>query len=399
MVVLKIIFSLLILSFPIAEIGRFQFPNGVAFSINDVFLIALIICWIAYHVLNRKKINKNSLTKPILIFITVALISLVLNIANLSVTNFLISFLYLLRWIMYALLFFIVRGFNKEFRNKIPYLLLFSGLLVVAAGYAQYFLYPSLKNLFYLGWDEHLYRMFSSFLDPNFAGTFFVLFFIFILGLVYDFFKKKLFLNSLVLSALGVFVLIAVYLTYSRSALIMLILSTATFLFLIGRKKMIALSIVLLLLIIFIIPKSFQTEGTNLFRTFSSQQRIESSQVALRIFQSSPVFGVGFNAYRYAQNKYGLNNKIWQITHSGAGTDNSFLFVLATTGIVGLGAYTYLLYNLFLLAKKNLKNNVFSIIFFSSLAGLIFNSLFINSLFYVFILEWIWIMASLIENK
>ncbi len=399
MVVLKTIFSLLIMSFPIAEIGRFQFPNGVAFSINDVFLIALIVAWVSYHVLNKKGINKNSLAKPILIFITVALISLVLNIANLSVTDFLISFLYLLRWVMYALLFFIVRGFNKEFRNKIPYLLLFSGLLFVVAGYAQYFLYPSLKNLFYLGWDEHLYRMFSSFLDPNFAGSFFVLFFIFILGLTYDFLRKKLLLHSFVLSVLGVFVLIAVYLTYSRSALIMLILSTATFLFLIGRKKMIAASITLLLLIIFIIPKSFQTEGTNLFRTFSSQQRIESSQVALKIFQSSPVFGVGFNAYRYAQNKYGLNNKIWQITHSGAGTDNSFLFILATTGIVGFGAYTYLLYNLFLLAKKNLKNNVFSIIFFSSLAGLIFNSLFINSLFYVLIFQWIWIVTGLTENR
>lgn len=397
--VLKIIFSFLILSFPIAQIGRFQFSNGIAFSINDIFLITLIIFWIFYHVFNKKKVKRNILTKPILIFIGIALISLVLNIPNLSVINFLVSFLYLLRWVMYALLFFIVREFDKEFRNKIPYLLLFSGLLVVVAGYAQYFFYPSLRNLFYLGWDEHLYRMFSSFLDPNFTGAFFVLFFIFILGLTYDFLRKKLLLNSFLLSVLGVFVLTAVYLTYSRSALIMLILSTATFLFLIGRKKLIATSIILLLLIVFIIPKSFKTEGTNLLRITSSEQRVTSLQVGLKIFQSSPVFGVGFNAYRYAQNKYGLNNEIWQITHSGAGTDNSFLFVLATTGIVGFGAYIYLLFNLFLLARKNLKNNVFSIILFSSLAGLIFNSFFINSLFYVFVLEWIWITASLIENK
>lgn len=399
MAVLKIIFSLLILSFPIAEIGRFQFSNGIAFSINDAFLIVLVISWIGYHLFKKKKVNKNNLTKPILIFIGIALISLILNIPHLSVINFLVSFLYLLRWTMYASLFFIVKEFDKKFRNKIPYLLLFSGLLVVVSGYIQYFLYPSLKNLFYLGWDEHLYRMFSGFLDPNFAGCFFVLFFIFILGLIYDSFNKRLFLKSYILGILGVFVMIAVYLTYSRSALIMLILSVATFLFLIGKKKMIVFSIILFLLLIFITPKSFQTEGTNLFRTFSSQQRIESSRLALKIFQSSPVFGVGFNAYRYAQNKFGLNNQIWQTTHSGAGTDNSFLFVLATTGVIGLVSYLYLILRIFTLAKINLKNNVFSLILFSSLLGLIFNSFFINSLFYVFILEWVWITASLIESK
>jgi len=397
--VLKIIFSLLILSFPIAVIGRFQFSNGVAFSINDVFLIVLVAFWIGYHLLNKKKIAKNSLTKPILVFIGIGLASLILNISHLSFANFLVAFSYLLRWIMYTSLFFIASEFDTKFRSKIPYLLLFSGLLVTVMGYIQYFLYPDLKNLFYLGWDEHLYRMFSGFLDPNFAGAFFVLFFIFILGLIYQYVKNNLKNKAAVLSLLNVFVLIAVYLTYSRSALIMLILSLSTFLFLIGKWKLIIFALIGLLLIVFIVPKSFQTEGTNLLRTFSSQQRIESSQAAIKIFQSSPVFGVGFNTYRYAQNKFGLNNQMWQTTHSGAGTDNSFLFVLATTGIIGLIVYLYLIFRIFALAKVNFKNTVFSLILFSSLAGLIINSFFINSLFYVFILEWIWIEASLIENK
>jgi len=399
MAILKIIFSLLILSFPIAEIGRFQFSNGVAFSINDIFLILLVIFWIGYHLLNKKKVNKNRLTKPILIFIGVALVSLVLNIPNLSVMNLLISFLYLLRWTLYASLFFIVKEFNIEFRNRITHLLLFSGSLVVVAGYIQYFFYPNLRNLYYLGWDEHLYRMFSAFFDPNFAGAFFVLFFIFILGLIYKYIKNSLINKAIALGLLDFFVLIAIYLTYSRSAFIMLIVSLSVFLFFIKKWKFIIPILIGLLLIVFIVPKSFQTEGTNLLRTFSSQQRIVSSQVALKIFQTSPVFGVGFNAYRYAQNKLGLNNQFWQITHSGAGTDNSFLFVLATTGIIGLIAYLYLTIRIFAFAKVDIKNNVYSLILFSSLAGLVFNSLFINSLFYVFILEWIWILVSLIENK
>ncbi len=396
--ILKFIFSLLILSFPIAEVGRFQFSNGVAVSVNDILLMILVIAWIGSHLLNKRKIDKNSLTKPILVFVGVALISLIVNVPHLSFMNFLISFSYLLRWALYTSLFFIVNEFDKKFKNKIPYLMLFSGVIVVVAGYIQYFLYPSLRNLFYLGWDEHLYRMFSSFLDPNFAGTFFVLLFIFILGLNYRYLKTNL-NKAVVLGVLNIFVLLAVYLTYSRSAFVMLAVSLSAFLFLIKKWKLIVFALIGLLLIVLIIPRSFQTEGTNLLRTFSSEQRIVSSQIALKIFESSPVFGVGFNSYRYAQNKIGLNNQTWQTTHSGAGTDNSFLFVLATTGIIGMISYLYLSSCIAVFAKVNLKNNIFSLILLSSVAGLIFNSFFINSLFYVFILEWIWIVASLIENK
>ena len=396
--ILKFIFSLLILSFPIAEVGRFQFSNGVAVSVNDILLMILVIAWIGSHLLNKRKIDKNSLTKPILVFVGVALISLIVNVPHLSFMNFLISFSYLLRWALYTSLFFIVNEFDKKFKNKIPYLMLFSGVIVVVAGYIQYFLYPSLRNLFYLGWDEHLYRMFSSFLDPNFAGTFFVLLFIFILGLNYRYLKTNL-NKAVVLGVLNIFVLLAVYLTYSRSAFVMLAVSLSAFLFLIKKWKLIVFALIGLLLIVLIIPRSFQTEGTNLLRTFSSEQRIVSSQIALKIFESSPVFGVGFNSYRYAQNKIGLNNQTWQTTHSGAGTDNSFLFVLATTGIIGMISYLYLSSCIAFYAKVNLKNNIFSLILLSSVAGLIFNSFFINSLFYVFILEWIWIVASLIENK
>jgi O-antigen ligase len=277
--------------------------------------------------------------------------------------------------------------------------MLFSGTVVVLIGYIQYFLYPDLKNLFYLGWDEHLYRMFSSFLDPNFAGAFFVLVFILILGLIYQSLRNSLISKAVALSLLNFFVLIAVYLTYSRSAFVMLAISLSVFLFLIKKWKLIVFTLIGLLLIVFIVPKSFQTEGTNLLRTFSSEQRIESSQIAIKIFQTSPVFGIGFNSYRYAQNKIGLNNQIWQTTHSGAGTDNSFLFVLATTGIIGLVLYLYLILRIASFAKDNFKNNVFSLILLSSFTGLIVNSFFINSLFYVFILEWIWIEVSLIENK
>jgi O-antigen ligase len=396
---LKIIFIIFLLAFPIAEVGRIQLSNGVAFSLNDILLAVVILVWIGSHIVKKRKFTFGKLCKPIIIFSSVGLLSLLINFSNLGVNNLLVSSLYLVRWIAYALIYVIVNEFNPKFKNKSSYLLLFSGSIVVALGFVQFFFYPSLRNLYYLGWDEHLYRMFSTFLDPNFAGAFFVLFFLFSLNFVVKHFQKKEVAKTLALFSISVSALVVSYLTYSRSALIMLITAAVTYLIIQRQKKLIVVVLIGLVAIIFLLPKSFTTEGTNFLRQTSSLERLDSLQTGVNIFQQSPVFGVGFNAYRYAQHKVGLNNIYWQITHSGAGTDNGFLFVLTTAGIVGLCAFSYLLLNIFSLAKKNFRKNMYSVVLFSGLAGLIIDGLFVNSLFYVLILEWIWILSALTENS
>jgi O-antigen ligase len=279
------------------------------------------------------------------------------------------------------------------------YVLLFSGTVVVLLGFIQYFFYPSLRNLYYLGWDEHLYRLFSSFLDPNFAGAFFALFFIYTLNFIRDFLNKNEKIKFILTSFIAFLTFIALYLTYSRSALIMLLAGIVVYLFLIKKKKFIFLILLSVILLILVLPKTFETEGTNFLRATSSDARISTAKEALTVIQTNPVYGVGFNAYRFAEQKLGLiNGPDWQTTHGGAGTDNSFLFVLATTGIVGLIAFLHLLYKIFFLGRLNVGKNKFALVLIPSLAGLIIGSLFINSLFYVFILEWIWIMTAFAEK-
>lgn len=396
---LKSLFFLFLISFPVAEIGKLQFKNGIGISINDIFLFLLIFSWIFFK-LRFKKERKYFLKKPILIFVSVGLISLILNFYNLTLETFLISFLYLVRFVSYVSLYFITKEFNSSTKNKISILLLFSGFITVLIGYVQYFYYPNLGNLIYLGWDEHLYRMFSSFLDPNFAGIFFVIYFIYTLVFVKNYLIRRNIYKLILVTLLSFFTLIAIYLTYSRSALIMLFISIITFLILNKKSKLIFIVVLILSLMIFISPKSFKTEGTNLLRTVSSESRITSMKYGLYIFEKNPIFGVGFNAYRYAQNKYlGLNNIYWRTTHAGAGTDNSFIFVLATTGVVGFIAYLYLILNILNLAKSNLTKNRYSAVLFSSLSGLLISSIFINSFFYVFLLEWIFILAALTESN
>ena len=396
---LKSLFFLFLISFPVAEIGKLQFKNGIGISINDIFLFLLIFSWIFFK-LRFKKERKYFLKKPILIFVSVSAVSLILNFYNLTLETFSISFLYLARFIAYVSLYFITKEFDSNTKNKISILLLFSGFITVLIGYVQYFYYPNLGNLIYLGWDEHLYRMFSSFLDPNFAGIFFVIYFIYTLVFVKNYLIRRNIYKLILVTLLSIFTLLAVYLTYSRSALIMLFISIITFLILSKKSKLIFIVVLILSLLIFVAPKSFKTEGTNLLRTVSSEARITSMKYGLYIFEKNPIFGVGFNAYRYAQNKYlGLNNIYWQTTHAGAGTDNSFIFVLATTGVIGFTAYLYLILNILNLSKINLTKNRYAAVLFSSLFGLLISSIFINSFFYVFILEWIFILAALTENN
>ena len=207
--------------------------------------------------------------------------------------------------------------------------------------------------------------------------------------------KSKIFVPLTLIAALNLF---AIYLTYSRSALIMLGTSLVVFLILLNKRKILFVTLIILLLLIFVAPKAFITEGTNILRIASIEARLDSAKVATDIFVKNPIIGIGFNSYRFAQHKYGyLKDEGWTTTHSGAGTDNSYLFILATTGIVGLITYIYLIYRILYISKT--KNNLMSKVLIASVTGLLINSLFINSLFFVYIMEWIWIIVAFTENS
>ena len=225
-----------------------------------------------------------------------------------------------------------------------------------------------------------MYRMFSIFLDPNFAGAFFVLFFVFLMD---GFLKNK----SKIIVLLLILTLGAVFLTFSRSALLMLIISSSLLFIFMNKKRFILMLIAVAILVLVASSKYFNIENINLFREASSQSRINTAKSALVIIKNNPVFGVGFDSYRYAQLRYGFRVEGKDsISHSDAGTDNSFLFILATTGIVGLILYLLLWFNILKIASP---------LAIASIIGVFVDSLFINSLFYSFIMLWLWVIIAL----
>ncbi len=344
-------------------------------------VILTAFLWLMLKIRKREAIRQKFFLVPVLLFASSGFFSLLINLNFLSVGQFFTSVTYLIRWLTYAFLFFVVSDFDKNFKTKILKILIVLGSLVVGLGYLQYLLYPNLRNLFYLGWDEHMFRMFSTFLDPNFAGAFFVLFFLFLISLAFK--KKNIFIGLLTALTLG-----SIFLTFSRSALIMLFLSSSLLFVLMNRKIWIAILLGIMLSVLVVSSRYFNIENINLFRIVSSEARLETAKNAILIIKKNPIFGVGFNAYRYAQFRYGFRSQNTKtVSHADAGTDNSFLFAIATTGFVGFGFFIFLWFRIF----KSAKNNSLII---SSLAGVFISSLFINSLFYPSIMMWIWIIVA-----
>ncbi len=385
---MKYILPLFFIVFSLGEITRIQFPNAIAINLVEIISVVLVGTWFA------KRKEQYLLKKPILLFITVCVASLLVNLLNFEGKQILVGSLYLLRWTLFASLYFVFRDFSKLDKERALKFMTTGGLVFVALGLLQYFFYPALINLYYLGWDEHLMRLFGSFLDPNFSGAFIALFIFFVFTL-----KDRLPFDIKVSYIVLALSLVALVLTYSRGAFLMLLTGALVYSLINRNFKIIGGLLLSSILIFLILSPKFNMEGTNLLRTASIFQRIESVKEGKEVFLKNPVLGVGFNTFRYAREKYGFEDKSkFGPSHSGAGVENSLVFVLATTGILGLVSYSYLLLSMFKLGVSEIKKNKLGLLLVVSLSGLVVNSLVINSLFYSFLLIWIFVLAGLTEN-
>lgn len=381
-----------IILLPLGQVFRIDLGNSVAINPLDigVFLFAIVSVVTA---IVKKKFPKILL--PIGILGIVGLIGLLVQMKHLTTQEFAVSLLYLFRFLAYASIALGVWLLKKEQRALLWKMLLIGGGIVVTAGYIQYFFYQSLWGVLYEGWDPHLYRMFSTFLDPNFSGPFFVLYFLLVL---HFWFGEKDTWNKILFGALGIFSFFAIILSFSRGAYIDAAVSILLYLFFKGYKK-IALGIPILVLMLSLCIAFFLPYGEekHLLRTASTQARLVSAVNALTIFMKNPIIGVGFDSYRYAQHRYHLLSSFnWEDTHSGAGTNNSYVFVLATTGILGGIAYGWFWFSVLKGSFRSLQQKKeYTLFFFASWIALLVSGIFENTLFYPSIMVWMFALIGL----
>lgn len=381
------------LAFILGQFARISILPGLTLLGMDA--VALVFAgYFFVAVLFKKQRIDSTLLKPFFIFAAVAGLALLVNLGWIGMKNGAISALYLLRFIAYFGLFLYVASQTAVKKRLLEKALLVIISVTVVIGFFQIFFYPNLRNLYYLGWDDHLYRLFSVFLDPNYTGVLFVLFLIY---LAYCFlkFKKDEISRKIFLILLFIATFVSVFLTYSRTALVTLVFGGFFYLGL-AQKKSLILLFSFIVFLLFMSTINPHVEGLNPFRVVSTKARLTSYQISLNIFADNPVLGVGFNAYRYAQNKYGYRvDGSWQTSHADAGTDNSFLLVLATTGILGFVAFSYFIYKLVLTLRAKMPKQSIAKYALVSLIAVFIASFFVNAFFYPFVLAWLWVIIGL----
>lgn len=392
--ILVFLATLLLVALPLGVVSRITFFLTVSFSLLDVLLFFGSFFWLGKKLLEHER-PKSVQAFAFLAVTVIFILSLFLNLHTLVLPQVGVAALYIVRWLILGLLFFIVKETRAENKKKIPYLLLAGGMLLTIGGYIQYFLYPALRNLIYFGWDEHLYRMFGTFLDPNFFGLFLVLFFLFILSCLFALQSHKQKLLFALYFILALFVFIAIFLTYSRTALIALAIGIIVLFWKRNFWKWFWIFLLAGGITTFLVvpPSARQTVGNNLLRVTSAQARLGSAQNALTIFMDSPIIGVGFNAYRYSVYRHHFQSgSSTQEDHGASGADSSILLVLATSGIIGLTGF------LFYFATHVARLVKAERIGLATLIAFFVGSFFVNGLFYPLLLVWVWTVLGITET-
>ena len=268
------------------QFGGIAVVPGVTIYINDTVVVCILLYGLTTGALKRS-LSGHRLVGPIIAFGAIAGISLLANSSSVPLTDFLKGSLYLVRWLAYAGVYLTLVGSKRPIRWILP-ILFVSGFLLGLTGLLQFFLYPDLRNLSYLGYDPHFYRVFSTLLDPNFTGMVLVL--TLISGVfLFNQSKQKLWISA------GVVVTMAtLLLTYSRSSYLALVGSIMTWVVL-QKKAVTGLILVLLFLVAIVyIPRSGH-EALSLDRFDSTVSRFSNWSESIQRISKKPVLGFGFN--------------------------------------------------------------------------------------------------------
>ncbi len=404
---LRYLIYLLLASLILGPLGAV--PLGIP-QINIYFtdiIVGLIgLIWLINIRQTIRLIQSDPIAKYFLVFAGIATISLIFSPLNLALNERIISGLYIVRLIAYFSIYLTARyltdsstiGGIRASRAQLATpevilsLLSIIGLILAGLGWLQYFLYPDLRNLYYLGWDPHFARIFSTYLDPNYFGLMMVLTFILLFEFIENYYLKASRLSRryvgiarrIISLSLTAFIFLTLMFTYSRSSFLAFFAAIVYLSIKVKRIKIIMVIIIILALSMILLPRPGGA-GVRLERVFSIETRIENWQQAFKIFADHPILGIGFNTVRYAKNLYNFGQDNLSESHAGAGFDNSFLFVASTTGFLGLATYLLFLRQVF--RRGNLLVRM-------SLIAVIIHSFFLNSLFFPWVMLWMWVVLA-----
>ncbi len=431
-----------LLSTLFGQFFRFEISGG-AFLFLDLFLPALFLVWCLKILLQKKNIWKALKQYPLffegLIVLVLFFISLLLSGVYLSLSDFLISGFYLFRYtflFLFSVIVYSEYSAYKTDKDKISLLTVIVSIAVTLSilGFIQLYIYPDFGAMAEKGWDPHIGRLLSTWFDPNFLGSFFSFILAILAGIFgvytkqYPIFSwnitdnKKNFLThynkniTLIFILITIVLLLALLLTYSRSALLAFVLPAFFLGIIYFRGLLLTLSLAIILLLPFS-PRATEriTDGINSAISLTEKDsmfvpdptarlRVENMQQGVSLSAENFWTGIGFNTIRLYKTKN---------IHSSGGFDSSLLTTLVTSGIFGLIAFLFFYFRLgikLLWKAREYKNSTnetkhstilygATVGFLASFLGIFAQSFFINSLYYSFFILFIFGISGLLLSK
>lgn len=391
----KIFLISLFLSLSLGQFGRLPLGSeGVNIYLTDLLLLGGSFMIFLFLLLSGRSVEIPRRARFLLLFLAVASCSLIWGARELSLTNFMVSSFYFIRLMALSLLPIVVYNLVRSQPEFLPLvsqclrILFLTCFILTITGFIQIIVFPDFTKLDpALGWDPHQNRLAGTFFDPNFLGAFLVMGLMLVLSLM----KERVVLSRKASLFLFATLFVGVVLTFSRSSYLMLAVSLLVY-GLFRSRQILLMGFLAFLLAYLFIPRVQTRLAGGVDPDDSARARFVSWGKTLEVIQSAPLTGVGFNAYRYAQDRLGLFGKGQGLGgRAGAGADSSLLFVWATTGLIGFLAFLLFLLDCCLcfwrLARSSIPlNQALGMALLSLLIGLFIESNFINSLFYPAIL-------------
>jgi len=359
--------------------------SGGDFLLLDVVTGLFFGAWLLWWLIERKFTFYTMAIVAWIGFLLIAAISLFGNPLGLARSDILRNGFYLFRLVAYSSVVWIVPTLfqGKENAERLKKWLINIGMALVLIGFLQLRVFPNIGILSRFGWDPHVGRLVSTFLDPNFLGGFFAVLLAIVLGTSRQEGKKFPWLYTLL-------ILVATILTYSRSGYLAVGVTVLVFGLLYSRRLLLVAILCTVPFVLFV-PRISQRVQGGFSVDATAADRIASWKNAIVISSRYPLLGVGYNSYGQAQTLLGLapwNNS----SRASAGSDSSLLNIYATTGWIGITLFfTAIL--LFLndcfnklnrgLQKSPQAGAALSVLLLTP--GLFVSAFFVNAYFYPFI--------------
>ncbi len=312
----------------LGQLQRIQIANTVAIYGHDLFIFLFVVLTALTTPINKKSLKTFfQRWRYLCLFGLWSLGGLLIN-QSLTGFNF-IPWMYSSRLGVYLLFGLSLKnqvqigGVDHRWVQLIFKIMIFIFLFI---GFFQYLYIPDLRFLAAEGWDVHYYRLAGNMLDPNFVGMLLINFLIAIIFSSKNKCKNKLYL--------GLVIVLSIALTYSRSSylafavivgLTFLLSQTKKFL----PKRMIYFLFTALLLFLPFLPKPGGL-GVNLARTETINSRVEVNETIVSQLNLHQLL-IGKGLFVPSINT-SLSN---QVIHAKF-PDNLLIFILSSTGVMGL---------------------------------------------------------------